>query len=1021
MSIDSTSSAGADRNLLYGILAWQMDFISRNALILAMSAWARDRARPLGQILLEQQALSETEHDLLEAVVRQHLRRHNNDPSQSLAALQPIGFARQELEQITGPDLQSRLGLVAAAKLSAEETKERAQRSTPTDAGWSAGRFRIVRPHAKGGLGEVFIALDQELNREVVLKEIQNRHADQPESRARFVLEAEVTGGLEHPGIVPVYSLGSYSDGRPYYAMRFIQGDSLQQAINAYHQSERAGRDLGERSLALRSLLGRFIAVCNALSYAHSRGVLHRDLKPANIMLGKYGETLVVDWGLAKPLFRSETGASESTLQPLAVHDPQPTRTGAVLGTPVYMSPEQAAGGGDRLGPTSDVYSLGATLYHLLTGRPPFTSANMDDLILQVRNGNFPKPRQIQPRVPAALEAICLKAMARDLADRYATTQALANDVEHWLADESVQAHAEPWTTRAGRWLRRHRPLVTGAAAAAAVALVSLGLALVVVASKNQELANRAQSEQLAKEVAQQRLAQIDKGADILGSIFWDIDPHRTENQGMSLEEILGHRVNRAAAQLEGESIADTLIVAKLQSILGVSLLNLGHYSSAEALLDKAYATRTAQLGDDNPDTLIACSNLALAYGQEGKVDQAIPLLEHTLKVQEFKLGNDHPDTLMSCNNLAAAYQAAGKVDPAIALFERTVKAREASLGTRHPETLVAQSNLANAYVEAGKFDIAIPLFERTLRVEEITVGADHVHTLTCRNNLARAYKTIGRPDLAIPLLEQTAKSFEAKLGADHPNTLTARNNLARAFQAAGKLELAIPLFESTLKGLEAKLGDDHPNTLKTRNSMALAYQASGRLDMAVALFDKVVPQARKKLGLLHPWTREFADNRIAALEAGRHYLRAIQARQEWVLDQRQAFGNEDPRLAVALTQLGRTLLAAQQAVDAETVLRESMTIRMKKEPDAWTTFQAQALLGSALLDQHKDADAESLLLSSYEGMKRCQAKIPAADKAVLTETLERLVLLYEKTGKKDDALKWRKELEATKAPSAKR
>ena len=221
-------------------------------------------------------------------------------------------------------------------------------------------RYHILRPHARGGLGEVFVALDRELQREVALKEIQDRHADDLHSRARFVLEAEITGGLEHPGIVPVYGLGAYADGRPFYAMRFIRGDSLQDAIKRFHAAEGPSRDAGERTLALRGLLRRFVDVCNALAYAHARGVLHRDLKPANVMLGKYGETLVVDWGLAKAAGRAEEAgdSEEATLRPRSASDSAPTQLGAVMGTPSYMSPEQAAGRVDQLGPASDIYSL---------------------------------------------------------------------------------------------------------------------------------------------------------------------------------------------------------------------------------------------------------------------------------------------------------------------------------------------------------------------------------------------------------------------------------------------------------------------------------------------------------------------------------------------------------------------------------------------------------------------------------------------------------------------------------------
>ena len=259
--------------------------------------------------------------------------------------------------------------------------------------------------------------------------------------------------------------------------MRFIRGESLKQAISRHY--DRSRLEMGS-NLELRQLLNRFIAVCNAIAYAHSRGVLHRDLKPSNIMLGEFGETLVVDWGLAKSFASPEqdeasAGSTGPWHLPLSSSDSELTRTGQTLGTPAYMSPEQAAGRLEQLGPATDIYSLGATLYHLLTGTTPFAKSAVHELLKQVQQGDFPTPRQVNRQVPAALEAICLRAMARQPEGRYSSAKVLAGDVEHWLADEAITVHAEPWNERLGRWARHHKGLVGSAAAA-----LALGLTVVI-------------------------------------------------------------------------------------------------------------------------------------------------------------------------------------------------------------------------------------------------------------------------------------------------------------------------------------------------------------------------------------------------------------------------------------------------------------------------------------------------------------------------------------------------------------
>jgi WD40 repeat protein len=363
---------------------------------------------------------------------------------------------------------------------------------------WS--RYRVLRLHARGGLGEILAARDEELGREVALKRLQRNQSRDPGSRDRFLREAELTSQLEHPGVVPVYGLGQAADGSPVYAMRFIRGETFQEAVERFHQADQPGRDPGERSLAFRQLLGRFVSVCNTVAYAHSRGVLHRDLKPSNILLGNYGETLVVDWGLAKPTAEAAVGYAPNpeSLPPAAGSDL--TQEGEIIGTPAYMSPEQATARWDAVGPASDIYSLGATLYVLLAGQPPFAPGPVCEVLDKVRRADYPRPRQVKKGVSQALEAVCLKAIAPRAEDRYGTALALAADLEQWLAGEPVSAWTEPLRVRLRRWVARNRTLVT----AAAVALLAGG-ALAWVTTLWGAAADRARAASISEEKAHQQ------------------------------------------------------------------------------------------------------------------------------------------------------------------------------------------------------------------------------------------------------------------------------------------------------------------------------------------------------------------------------------------------------------------------------------------------------------------------------------------------------------------------------------
>ncbi|MBS0265958.1 MAG: protein kinase [Planctomycetes bacterium] len=491
--------------MLFGLLALQVGLIDQGALVAAFQAWTLNKEKPLAEILVSRGDLKAEDCSAVEALIAIHVQKHGGDTERSMASIPVSGSTLDQLAGVADSELQQ---TIIGMGRDIPQIQGDPNRTVTNYVGKSSNhgqRFRLLRPHAKGGLGAVFVALDDELHREVALKQILDQHADDPASRQRFVLEAEITGGLEHPGIVPVYGLGAYRDGRPFYAMRFIRGESLKEAIAAFHADNRLVNHPGERSLALRNLLRRFVDVCNAMEYAHSRGILHRDLKPSNIIVGRHGETLVVDWGLAKVIGQSDSTSGERTMRPASASGSSETLPGAAMGTPAFMSPEQARGDIEHLGPASDIYSLGGSLFCLLTGKPALENTNIFELLQAVQNGKIPSVQERDPRIDGALNAICRKAMALNPQDRYGSARALADDIERWMADEPVTAWHEPWSRRVLRWLTRHRVAVTAAAAAGLVALLGVSGIGLVQARANRAMVDKNLELQAANQREQER------------------------------------------------------------------------------------------------------------------------------------------------------------------------------------------------------------------------------------------------------------------------------------------------------------------------------------------------------------------------------------------------------------------------------------------------------------------------------------------------------------------------------------
>jgi hypothetical protein len=340
----------------------------------------------------------------------------------------------------------------------------------------------VNRRLGRGGIGDVYTASDRATGRSLAVKFLNDWALEQDSFREAFAFEALVTSQLEHPNIVPVYVTGATPDGKPFYAMRLIPGRTLATAIAEFHDRRRGAESAEQRSARYTELLGQFALACKAIAYAHDRGVIHRDIKPANIMLGKFGEVVVLDWGLAARIDRDDKARSsgeQSIVMPTLAVDSTPAAKRGISGTPAYMSPEQHDGA-RHVGAASDVYGLGATLYHLLTGQPPF-DGDLAAIREKVLAGDVQLPSRVKRGVSRAIESICLKAMARDPVDRYETPLELAHDVEHYLADLPVTAYREPLPRRLARWARRHRSVAQLAAAALLLLLLTAGTAAVLL------------------------------------------------------------------------------------------------------------------------------------------------------------------------------------------------------------------------------------------------------------------------------------------------------------------------------------------------------------------------------------------------------------------------------------------------------------------------------------------------------------------------------------------------------------
>jgi serine/threonine protein kinase len=883
------------------------------------------------------------------------------------------------------------------------------------------GPYKLLQKLGEGGMGIVWAAEQMEpVKRRVAVKVIKPG-MDSAQVLRRFAAERQALAMMDHTNIARVLDGGTTPGGRPYFVMEMVKGVPLLRYCDEMH-------------LSVVERLELFIPICQAIQHAHQKGIIHRDIKPSNVLVAMQDNVpvpKVIDFGVAKALNQQLTDESLYT------------EIGAMVGTLEYMSPEQAELNALDIDTRADIYALGVMLYELLTGSTPLDRKRLRvaahaEMLRMIREEEPPRPstrlsqskqtiaslaalrktepRQLRKALRGDLDWITMKCLEKDRTRRYETANGLARDLQRFLGDEPVEACPPSSFYKLRKFLRKHRSgVLTGAAFVMLLLTASTVSTLLAVRAWRSEARaleegekargaaraeqERAEGERIAKETAQKRLEQLEKGNNLLGSIFKGIDVELDEKEEKPLRILLGEKLETATKELEGDAVGNPLSVARLQSILGATQRSLGYQEKAIACFKRALPVYKQRIGPDDPETLACMNDLAWSYQKAGKVDLALPLNEEVFKLRKAKLGPEHLDTLESMNDLATAYSAAGKLELALQIHAECFRLHKSTVGSEHPRTLISMNNLAQAYEDKGQYKDALPICEENFRLHKATLGADHTNTLISMTNLSRCYRRNGDYKKALTIAEEAVKLCKTALGPDHPYTLTSIDNLASTYHSMGRVGDAVSLFEEALNRARAKRGVDYPQIMEYTIDLAAAYRDSGKPDKAIPLIEDVLKERKERLGADDSRTMTTMQTLAATCLKAGDFARAVSLYEETIRCRKAVLGPEHRATLVSMHSLAEAYLETNNLQQA--IPRLEQTLQARKAalgPEDPDTLLSMNDLGLAYLRAGKFDSARPLLEEALTARRR----ILGSDHPHTLLSVVNLAAFYNQTRKHD-------------------